>query len=61
MPVNLVNMSNMSRPGEYSTMIVDPDRERDRINNHLTHDVDDYLNTDKGEANSQFMNDSYPA
>jgi hypothetical protein len=42
-------------------MIVDPDRERDRINNHLANDVDDYLNTDKGEGNSQFMNDSYPA
>ena len=58
--VNLLNMSNMTRPGEQSTMI-DADRDRDRIKNHLAGEVDDYLNTEKGEGNSQFMNDSYPA
>lgn len=54
-------MSNMSRPAEFSTMIVDADRDRDRINNHLVLEVEDYLNTEKGDGNSQFMNDSYPA
>lgn len=49
--VNLLNMSNMTRPGEQSTMI-DADRDRDRIKNHLAGEVDDYLNTEKGEGNS---------
>lgn len=41
--------------------MIDIDRERDKINNQLAREVDDYLNTEKGEGNSQFMNDSYPA
>ena len=44
-------MSTVTRPGEQSTMI-DLDRDQARINNHLQREVDDYLNTEKGEGNS---------
>lgn len=41
--------------------MIDVDKDQDRIKNYLDKEVHNYLNTEKGEDNAQFMNDSYPA
>ena len=58
-----ITKSHNIPPTDFDFLVSSPGvkRERDKINNQLAREVDDYLNTEKGEGNSQFMNDSYPA
>lgn len=55
-----LNQSSHVRPNELST-VIDPEKDRDKIMKQLDQEVDKYLNTEHGEENQEYMNDSYPA